>query len=293
MLINNYLSKLDIKKILLKNLKSISGSQAEQESQIMISYSSNSENNLDINNIEVDQELINKILNERVKGKPLAKIINDEKVELALFQGIPNKNFLDQLLSNLGDNWTSAVFSEDKNQTAIISKIGKGSEAFRSELADISMVAFEKDGNLVRYVSCDSPTGRNSQERRELVDWLLKQYRKENELIVVAGNFNFNPHDRWSFLSPMITDSISYDRASWKALSLLGDIFGYSPNSDQPIRRLNMKQEWVIVSPGIELVSKTLPSISISDGSATVMTLRIINSENDLNGNSPSVETLN
>ena len=54
-----------------------------------------------------------------------------------------------------------------------------------------------------------------------------------------------------------------------------------------------MKQEWVIVSPGIELVSKTLPSISISDGSATVMTLRIINSENDLNGNSPSVETLN
>ena len=78
MLINNYLSKLDIKKILLKNLKSISGSQAEQESQIMISYSSNSENNLDINNSEVDQELINKILNERVKGKPLAKIINEK-----------------------------------------------------------------------------------------------------------------------------------------------------------------------------------------------------------------------
>ena len=49
MLINNYLSKLDIKKILLENLKSITGSQAEQESQIMISYSSKSENNLDIN----------------------------------------------------------------------------------------------------------------------------------------------------------------------------------------------------------------------------------------------------
>ena len=47
MLINNYLSKLDIKKILLEILKSITGSQAEQESQIMISYSSNSENNLD------------------------------------------------------------------------------------------------------------------------------------------------------------------------------------------------------------------------------------------------------
>ena len=78
MLINNYLSKFDIKKILLENLKSITGSQAEQESQIMISYSSNNENNLDINNSEVDQELINKILNERVKGKPLAKIINEK-----------------------------------------------------------------------------------------------------------------------------------------------------------------------------------------------------------------------
>ncbi len=78
MLINNYLSKLDIKKILLENLNSITGSQAEQESQIIISYSSKSENNLDINNDEVDKELINKILNERVKGKPLAKIINEK-----------------------------------------------------------------------------------------------------------------------------------------------------------------------------------------------------------------------
>ena len=76
MLSKNYLNKLDIKKILLENLNSITGSQAEQESQIMISYSSKSENNLDIN--KVDQELINKILNERVKGKPLAKIINEK-----------------------------------------------------------------------------------------------------------------------------------------------------------------------------------------------------------------------
>ena len=43
MLTNNYFSILDIKKILLENLNSITGSQAEQESQIMISYSSKSE----------------------------------------------------------------------------------------------------------------------------------------------------------------------------------------------------------------------------------------------------------
>ena len=78
MLSNNYLNKFDIKKILLENLNSITGSQAEQESQIIISYSSKSENYLDINNNEIDQELINKILNKRIKGKPLAKIINEK-----------------------------------------------------------------------------------------------------------------------------------------------------------------------------------------------------------------------
>ena len=78
MLSNNYLSKFDIKKILLENLNSITGSQAEQESQIIISYSSKSENYLDIKNSEIDQKLINKILNKRLKGKPLAKIINEK-----------------------------------------------------------------------------------------------------------------------------------------------------------------------------------------------------------------------
>ncbi len=78
MLSNNYLSKFDIKKILLENLNSITGSQAEQESQIIISYSSKSENYLDIKNSEIDHKLINKILNKRLKGKPLAKIINEK-----------------------------------------------------------------------------------------------------------------------------------------------------------------------------------------------------------------------
>ncbi len=44
----------------------------------MISYSAKKENYLDVNNDEIDKELINKILNERIKGKPLAKIINEK-----------------------------------------------------------------------------------------------------------------------------------------------------------------------------------------------------------------------
>lgn len=214
--------------------------------------------------------------------RKLAKIINDEDVEVVLFQGIPDKKFLDDLLSEIGDDWTNAVSSDDKNKTAIISKFGKGTEVFKSKEVDLSMVSFEKNGNSIRFVSCEAPSGRKSLERRNLVDWLLKEYRKDGQLIIAAGNFKFNPQARWTFLSPIITDSISYDRASWKALSLLGKIFGYSPSSNQPIRKLNLKQEWMILSPGMNLVSSSLPEISYEDGAATVVALRVVNEEKDL-----------
>ena len=219
--------------------------------------------------------------------RKLAKIINDEDVEVVLFQGIPDKKFLDDLLSEIGDNWTSAVSSDDKNKPAIISKFGKGTEVFKSKDADLSMASFEKNGNLIRFDSCEAPSGRKSLERRNLVDWLLKEYRKDGQLIIAAGNFKFNPQVRWTFLSPIITDSISYDRASWKALSLLGEIFGYSPYSNQPIRKLNLKQEWMILSPGMNLVSSSLPEMSYKDGAATVIALRIGNKEKDLVSDNP------
>ena len=219
--------------------------------------------------------------------RKLAKIINDEDVEVVLFQGIPDKKFLDDLLSEIGDDWTSAVSSDDKNKTAIISKFGKGTEVFKSKEADLSMASFEKNGNLIRFVSCEAPSGRKSLERRNLVDWLLKEYRKDGQLIIAAGNFKFNPQVRWTFLSPIITDSISYDRASWKALSLLGEIFGYSPSSNQPIRKLNLKQEWMILSPGMNLVSSSLPEMSYKDGAAAVIALRIGNKEKDLVSDNP------
>ena len=219
--------------------------------------------------------------------RKLAKIINDEDVEVVLFQGIPDKKFLDDLLSEIGGDWTPAVSSDDKNKTAIISKFGKGTEVFKSKEADLSMASFEKNGNLIRFVSCEAPSGRKSLERRNLVDWLLKEYRKDGQLIIAAGNFKFNPQVRWTFLSPIITDSISYDRASWKALSLLGEIFGYSPYSNQPIRKLNLKQEWMILSPGMNLVSSSLPEMSYKDGAAAVIALRIGNKEKDLVSDNP------
>ena len=49
MLNNDHLNKFEIKKRLLEKLNTISGNQADQESQIMISYSAKKENYIDVN----------------------------------------------------------------------------------------------------------------------------------------------------------------------------------------------------------------------------------------------------
>ena len=49
-----------------------------EENILQIFENTPKENYLDVNNCEIDKELINKILNERIKGKPLAKIINEK-----------------------------------------------------------------------------------------------------------------------------------------------------------------------------------------------------------------------
>ena len=58
MLNNDRLSKLEIKKRLLEKLNTVSVNQAEQESQIMISYSANKKNYIDVKDSEIDKELI-------------------------------------------------------------------------------------------------------------------------------------------------------------------------------------------------------------------------------------------
>ena len=58
MLNNDHLNKLEIKKRLLEKLNTISGNQADQESQIMISYSAKKENYIDVNDSEIDKDFL-------------------------------------------------------------------------------------------------------------------------------------------------------------------------------------------------------------------------------------------
>ena len=84
-MLNNIYNKIDTKKLLLKKLNNVNGIQAEQESQIIITYAANRENYYDVKDNEINNEMINKILNERIKGKPLAKIINEKGFWKSIF----------------------------------------------------------------------------------------------------------------------------------------------------------------------------------------------------------------
>ena len=84
-MLNNIYNKTDTKKLLLKKLNNVNGIQAEQESQIIITYAANRENYYDVKDNEINNEMINKILNERIKGKPLAKIINEKGFWKSIF----------------------------------------------------------------------------------------------------------------------------------------------------------------------------------------------------------------
>lgn len=209
-----------------------------------------------------------------IASERLAEIIKNENVEIVLLQGLDSNNDLNDTISDLGKSWNANIIPGNKNSTAILSKVDRKQEVFSAKNQNLTMMSFSINEKLVRFVSCDAPSGRKSQQRRGLVDWILKEYRKEDQPVLVAGNFNFNPVMQWTFVAPIITDSIFYDRASWKALSLLGEVKGYSSFAIQPMRELNLRHEWMVASPGIEIVSSEMAENSISEGRAAVLTIR-------------------
>ena len=74
----------------------------------------------------------------------------------------------------------------------------------------------------------------------------------------------------------MFTDSISVDRASWRSLGLLGNVVSYR-HSD-PLGTFFWKgrsnKEWIVVDPSIEIISTSVPGISLDEGNGLVLSLK-------------------
>jgi|TARA_B110000116_G_scaffold270656_1_gene289272 hypothetical protein len=208
--------------------------------------------------------------------KRLAQVVGPLDVDVVLLQGLESKELLSELVSELGKDWSANEVPDENNSTAIISKFNGQLESLAEPNYGITIFGILRNNKVIRFVSCEPVADNSSRNRREMVDWLLSECRKSGESVVVAGNFYFNPNDRWNLISPMLTDSISIDRASWRALGLLGDVISYK-HSD-PLGafswKLHKNREWIIVDPSIEIVETSLPDISLGEGNALVFSLK-------------------
>ena len=221
-------------------------------------------------------------IDKSTPSKRVAEIIANENVEIALLQGVKTNEYLSNIVSGLGKNWGSNVFPENGNSTAILSKLRGKVEGLSVKEQNLTMMSFSINERLLRFVSCEAPSGRKSLQRRRLVDWILKKYRKEDQPVLLAGDFKFNPNMQWTFLLPIITDSTFYDKASWKALALLGSVEGYSPFANQSMRNLILRHEWIVAGSGVEIVSSSMAGNSFSEGRAAVLNVRLDENQKEL-----------
>ncbi len=206
----------------------------------------------------------------------LAQVMRPLDVDVVLLQGLKSKEFLSGLVSELGKEWSVNTVPSEDNSTAILSKFEGQLESLEESNYGITIFGILRGNEVIRFVSCEPVPGKSSRVRREMVDWLLSECRKSGEAVVVAGNFYFNPNDRWNLVAPILTDSISIDRASWKSLGLLGDVISY--RASDPFGdfswKLHKNREWIVVDPSIEIVETSLPGISVDEGNALVLSLK-------------------
>ena len=206
----------------------------------------------------------------------LANVIESLDLDVVLLQGLNSNEYLSAVVSELGKDWSANELPDEYNSTAIISKLNGQLESLAEPNYGMTLFGILKENKVIRFVSCEPVAGRSSRDRRKMVDWLLSERRESGESVVVAGNFYFNPHDRWNLISPIMTDSISIDRASWRSLGLLGHVISY--RYSDPLGafswKLSKNREWIVVDPSIKIVDSSQPAISFGEGNALVFTLK-------------------
>ena len=208
--------------------------------------------------------------------KRLAQVVGNLDLDVVLLQGLSSEGFLSGLVTELGGEWSTNGPPEKFRSTAVLSKFEGQLESIVEPNYGVTLFGILRNNELIRFVSCEPVPGRSSRHRRQMVDWIMSECRKLDQSVVLAGNFYFNPNDRLNLISPMFTDSISVDRASWRSLGLLGNVVSYR-HSD-PLGTFSWKgrsnKEWIVVDPAIEIISTSVPGISLDEGNGLVLSLK-------------------
>jgi len=167
--------------------------------------------------------------------------------------------YVNRLVKALGEGWRGYMAAGAGGSTAVLSRIGGVLEEGAIDGVTVVRIASDK-GNL-QFASCQTGRGRDSRARRRVVDWVLNAVRDPNRKTVLAGNFECDPSAGWTFLSPLFSDAPRYDRATWRALGVLGRDPGAGGRGTS---RFNRRTDWVVVDSRMSVTGyQVLASVKV------------------------------
>ena len=193
----------------------------------------------------------------------IAEIVRQHDVHVLCLQEVSSKEFLSKLQAVLGSGWKGGGSDSNGKATAVLSRIGGESE---SPLKDMdhgapTVLRIRSHKGMLQFVSCHASPWRKSLHRREMIEWVLHEFRHSKNKTVVAGDFNIDTSRGWTFLSPLLSDSLSFDRATWRALSILGRDPGFGL---QATASLGRRSDWVVVDSKMPITDyRVLESVQV------------------------------
>ena len=173
-------------------------------------------------------------------------IVRHNGVHVLCMQEIPSGEFLNALTVGLGVEWKGGRSPGGPKSTAILSCIGGEVNAplATMDYGGPTVLRITSHKGELQFVNCHASSGRKSGQRRAMVEWILHELRDLKKKTVICGDFNIDTSRRWTFMAPLLSDSLSFDVATWRALGLMGDDPGFDAGATSPMGR---RSSWMIV----------------------------------------------
>ena len=193
----------------------------------------------------------------------IAEIASKHGVHILCLQEVSSMPFLQKLLVALGDNWKGGASSGGGKSTAVLSRIGgEVKSPFNGmDYGGPTVLRIRSHKGTLQFVSCHGSPGRKSRQRRKMVDWVLNEFRDAKSKTIIAGDFNIDTSRGWTFLAPLLSDSLSFDLATWRALSIMGEDPGFGAEATSAMGR---RSDWVVVDSKMPITGyRVLQSVAV------------------------------
>jgi len=176
----------------------------------------------------------------------IIEIVRRNAVHVLCMQEVPSGEFLNRLTMGLEGEWKGGRSPGGPKSTAILSRIGGEVNAplATMDYGGPTVLRITSHKGELQFVNCHGSPGRKSGQRRVMVEWILHELRDLKKKTVICGDFNIDTSRRWTFMDPLLSDSLSFDTATWRALGLMGDDPGFDAGATSPMGR---RSSWMVV----------------------------------------------